>query len=928
MRKWKQRCSVILGLTVLGFANLVEVVTPFVETTKVYAQEKEDGYSNSLKFSGTATTSKSQVTYHDPMDLIQIIDLSGSLSDSEFERANGVAGGRKQQINDMIYVIENKLTDEDHVMLAFYGTNTEDSYKIGDREGSDITRLLTKKEAIDLLKELNSNEEVHSMSLSSSLIYSYVSPLLESKKYSVSKNFPIGTGFEDVYKAQPNRNKQVSVLQFTDDWTVSSGTNENIDTSFADWAKSNAKTFMTVIDSVNGRNTLSVSQLEKAGHPNIKVFTKLDTPNRQEDIAKLFESTALVVVNKTVKQKGTVSISPEADLTLTSAELVSPNGQKTPLTITNNTVSWSGDLDNGSYTVNYTFTGTPSVERSIRSSVTVDGKKVDEKINTLRPEKIAFETKYEEDPSLAAGQEKEKQAGSEGSQLVSLKDGKVISTTITKPKVDRIVLRGTKGSDVEVKTEDIPFNTTYTEDPELEIGQTKVVTEGAVGQKEITKTYVTQSGKRVGEPAITEKILKKAVDKVIAKGTKGQDVDVAESDIAFKTVYTEDPELEFGQEKIVTEGVLGVKRTTKTYVTQKGVRTKDEPSIKEEVLKEAVDKVVARGSKPAVATKELDYKTTYVEDKESEAGKKTVVTKGSKGHEISTVTHSFNSETGEVTANEPKVEKTESVDEVISVGTKPVVTTKDLDYKTKYVEDKESEAGKKTVVTKGSKGHETTTITYSFNSETGEVTANEPKVEKTESVDEVISVGTKPVVTTKDLDYKTKYVEDKESEAGKKTVVTKGSKGHETTTITYSFNSETGEVTANEPKVEKTESVDEVISVGTKPKVEIMETEFKTEKRENKDLKKGEEKIIQAGVKGRETITTTYYLDPDTGEVKENKPSLEKVDPVNEIIEVGTQAEKVLPNTGTSLSNFLTLTGMIGIVLGISVIIYRKLNKK
>jgi G5 domain protein len=854
MKKWKKRFSVILGLAVLGFPNLVEVVTPFVETTKVYAQEKEDGYSNSLKFSGTTTTSKSQVTYHDPMDLIQIIDLSGSLSDSEFERANGVAGGRKQQINDMIYVIENKLTDEDHVMVAFYGTNTEDSYKIGDREGSDITRLLTKKEAIDLLKELNSNEEVHSMSLSSSLISSYVSPLLESKKYSVSKNFPIGTGFEDVYKAQTNKNKQVSVLQFTDDWS-SYYTHENIDTSFADWAKSNAKTFMTVIDSKDGKNTNSYEQLVKAGHPNIKVFTKLDTPNRQEDIAKLFESTALVVVNKTVKQKGTVSISPEADLTLTSAELVSPNGQKTPLTITNNTVSWSGDLDNGSYTVNYTFTGTPSMERSIRGSVTVDGKKVDEKINTLRPEKIAFETKYEEDPSLAAGQEKEKQAGSEGSQLVSLKDGKVISTTITKPKVDRIVLRGTKGSDVEVKTEDIPFNTTYTEDPELEIGQTKVVTEGAVGQKEITKTYVTQSGKRVGDPTVTEKILKKAVDKVIAKGTKGQDVDVAESDIAFKTVYTEDPELEFGQEKIVTEGVLGIKRTTKTYVTQKGVRTKDEPSIKEEVLKEAVDKVVARGSKSAVATKELDYKTTYVEDKESEAGKKTVVTKGSKGHETSTVTHSFNAETGEVTANEPKVEKTESVDEVISVGTKPVVTTKDLDYKTKYVEDKESEAGKKTVVTKGSKGHETTTITYSFNSETGEVTANEPKVEKTESVDEVISVG-------------------------------------------------------------------------TKPKVEIMETEFKTEKRENKDLKKGEEKIIQAGVKGRETITTTYYLDPDTGEVKENKPTLEKVDPVNEIIEVGTQAEKVLPNTGTSLSNFLTLTGIIGIALGISVIIYRKLNKK
>ena len=188
--------------------------------------------------------------------------------------------------------------------------------------------------------------------------------------------------------------------------------------------------------------------------------------------------------------------------------------------------------------------------------------------------------------------------------------------------------------------------------------------------------------------------------------------------------------------------------------------------------------------------------------------------------------------------------------------------------------------------------------------------------------------GSKPTVTSKELDYKTKYVEDKESEVGQKTIVTKGKKGHETTTITYSFNSETGEVTANEPKVEKTEAVEEVISVGTKPKVDIKELEFETEKRENKDLKKGEENIIQAGVKGSETVTTTYHLNPETGEVKENKASLEKVDPVNEIIEVGTKAEKVLPNTGTSLSNLLTLTGMIGIVLGISVIIYRKLNKK
>ena len=831
MRKWKQRCIVILGLTVLGFANLVEVVTPFVETIKVYAQENSNVNGNTLTFTAKSREEISHTTEKkiNPMDLLVVLDFSTS-------NTNNIT-----KIFSDLKSLASTLTDEDQIWLFSEEGNYSDSYK-ANYTGIASGKPMNKKNLIKLLE----NKQITNQ-------YDF-QDLFRKEGWNVSED-GIGKGFSEIYdNYSGKKNSYVSTIQFTDGWM---GT-ETIDIQYATWAKNHAKTFYTVTYDAN-KSSLSIQSMKAVGHNNIFISDASTTElERQKAINAQFAKTAVEKIKEekvSVKQKGTVSISPEADLTLTSAELVSPNGQKTPLTITNNTVSWSGDLDNGSYTVNYTFTGTPSVERSIRGSVTVDGKKVDEKINTLRPEKIAFETKYEEDPSLAAGQEKEKQAGSEGSQLVSLKDGKVISTTITKPKVDRIVLRGTKGSDVEVKTEDIPFKTTYTEDPELEIGQTKVVTEGAVGQKEITKTYVTQSGKRVGDPTVTEKILKKAVDKVIAKGTKGQDVDVAESDIAFKTVYTEDPELEFGQEKIVTEGVLGVKRTTKTYVTQKGVRTKDEPSIKEEVLKEAVDKVVARGSKSAVTTKELDYKTTYVEDKESEAGKKTVVTKGSKGHE-------------------------------------------------------------------------TTTVTHSFNSETGEVTANEPKVEKTESVDEVISVGTKPVVTTKDLDYKTKYVEDKDSEAGKKTVVTKGSKGHETTTITYSFNSETGEVTANEPKVEKTEPVDEVISVGTKPKVEIMETEFKTEKRENKNLKKGEEKIIQAGVKGRETITTTYYLDPDTGEVKENKPSLEKVDPVNEIIEVGTQAEKVLPNTGTSLSNFLTLTGMIGIVLGISVIIYRKLNKK
>ena len=995
----------IVGLSVIGLST---VYSNYIndESNVVLAESTVDGYSNVLNFTAKSKVSESNTTttQHEPMDLIQIIDLSGSLSDFEFKRANGVAGGRKQQINDMIYVIENKLTDEDHVMLAFYGTNTEDSYKLGDREGSDITRLLTKKEAIELLKELNSKDEVHNVSLSSSLIRSYVSPLLESKNYSVSKNFPLGTGFEDVYKAQPNRNKQVSVLQFTDDWTVVSGSNENIDTSFADWAKSNAKTFMTVVDTVIGSDALSVSQLKKAGHPNIKVFTKLNTPNRQEDIAKLFESTATVTkkTTSTIKQKGNVTITPDADLKLKSAELVGPNGSKINLKIENNKVIWNGDLDDGSYKLNYTFEGKPYVERSIRGVVSIDGKKVDEKINIVKPEKISFETKYENDSSLANGVEKEKQPGIEGLKYVITRDGKVAKTNIEKQKQDRIILRGTKGSDKEVVKQKIPFETKYIEDKNLEVGKTRVVTEGVEGEKEITKTYVTQSGKRVGEPSVSEKVVKDKVDKVIAKGTKGSDKEVVKQKIPFETKYIEDKNLEVGKTRVVTEGVEGEKEITKTYVTQSGKRV-GEPSVSEKVVKDKVDKVIAKGTKgsdvdssisdipfkiiykedknlefgkkrvdiegvtgklsttktyvtqsgkrvgettisnkvtinkvdkvisvgtkPVVTTKELDFKTTYVEDKELEAKKQEVRTEGKKGTETTTQTYSFNAETGNVTENEPKLDTTAAVDKVIAVGMKPVVTMKELDFKTTYVEDKELEAKKQEVRTEGKKGTETTTQTYSFNAETGDVTENEPKVDTTAAVDKVIAVGTKPVVTTKELDFKTTYVEDKELEAKKQEVRTEGKKGTETTTQTYSFNAETGNVTENEPKLDTTAAVDKVIAVGTKPVVTMKELDFKTERRENKNMKKGDEKIIQKGEKGLETTTQTYRFNAETGEVIENKPEVELKKPVDQIIEYGVNEGKQLPQTNNNGLVGASIAGFIMVLSTISTFIYKRFKK-
>lgn len=57
-----------------------------------------------------------------------------------------------------------------------------------------------------------------------------------------------------------------SILQYTDGW--SSG--ETIDTSFANWAKANAKTFMSVLylDKYSGDNS-SKQKMIDIGHPNV-----------------------------------------------------------------------------------------------------------------------------------------------------------------------------------------------------------------------------------------------------------------------------------------------------------------------------------------------------------------------------------------------------------------------------------------------------------------------------------------------------------------------------------------------------------------------------------------------------------------------------------------------------------------------------------
>lgn len=348
------------------FKNRTKKVEPTVTRREITVYDTST-VSDSLTFNVTDNTSTSTSEEHVPMDLIQIIDMSGSLSDSEYKQRNGVYGARKRQLSDMKYVIETQLNDQDHVMIAVYGTNTTNSYTTNGPDGSLVTRLITKQQAIGIINSLINTPEVSSDSQSWVLIPNVIKGLMSGYLIDTTEK----KGFEDVYEEQPNKNRVVSVLQFTDDWTA----NETIDASFADWAKRRAKTFMSVIDGVSGKSSTSYIEMTKAGHPNIQVFTRLDEPNRQLTIAEKFKSTAVETQIKKTKKQISISLSELNSIIIDSISLSGP--QNVSLNKSGNV--YSGTLNEGSYTLSVSASSKTETPRSFTISVSADNKVISTK---------------------------------------------------------------------------------------------------------------------------------------------------------------------------------------------------------------------------------------------------------------------------------------------------------------------------------------------------------------------------------------------------------------------------------------------------------------------------------------------------------------------------------------------------------------------
>jgi len=519
---------------------------------------------------------------------------------------------------------------------------------------------------------------------------------------------------------------------------------------------------------------------------------------------------------------------------------------------------------------------------------------------------------------------------------------------VVDPGKPQVIEVGTKPKVVE---EEIPFEKKTRENPNLPEGTSKVVQEGKNGKKKTTTTYTLdpKTGKVTPNTPTVETT--PPVDQITEIG-KGKDKD---GDLVVN--YIPDPESPQGNETIVDEG------------------SKPKLDITGKVKDPGKPKVIKVGTKPKVVEEEIPFKETVVENPSKPEGSRTVLKEGKVGKKTTTTTYTLDPKTGKVTPNtttstvppedrlievgtgknvngdivteyvpdlelEPGKTKvvqngtpevkdvtgkvvTPGTPTIIHIGIKPKVVEENIPFEREYKDNPKLPEGVENVIQKGVNGKKVTTTTYTVDTKTGKVTSTD-KVDETPVVNEIVERGTGKNITSEIV---VNYVPDPELEPGKTKVVQNG---------TPEVKDVTGKVvTPGKPTI---------IHVGTKPKVVEEEIPFKEETRENKDLPKGQTKVVQEGKVGKKTTTTTYEVDPKTGTVTPTE-KVEETPAVNKITEIGTKEEakptptptsqtpakpqvqevkKQLPSTGSATSVALTLAGLSVMGLATAMVLKKK----
>lgn len=354
-------------------------------TSKSTAKNNNGVYHQILKGKSLLDEASSATVQRKPMDLIAIVDFSSSLQ-----------AKRPEALRQLKTLIEKNLNTGDRVMLQGYIYNKEESYtahgaqldyaklRNADWETGFSTKLVTKEEALSIIDKwlaINPPNTPNGVVTYSEYFNAAARAMgdLGFKTDEVDgNNFVKKVPFEEVYTSQPNKNQTVSVIQFTDGW----GDKEEMDPTFANWAKKNARTFMSVVNrnqvsAEDNNGEFSIKSMQQYGHPNIYDSTGKDKEVVMKEILEQFKNTAVETFTskKKIISKGVINITADENTKLTSVKLVSPSGKKQGLKIEKNSVKAEVELtEKGDYTVEYDFEAVNNKAGKVKGTFTVNSK--------------------------------------------------------------------------------------------------------------------------------------------------------------------------------------------------------------------------------------------------------------------------------------------------------------------------------------------------------------------------------------------------------------------------------------------------------------------------------------------------------------------------------------------------------------------------
>ena len=429
------------------------------------------------------------------------------------------------------------------------------------------------------------------------------------------------------------------------------------------------------------------------------------------------------------------------------------------------------------------------------------------------------------------------------------------------------------------KEEKIPFSTKYVADEELTKGKKSVIKKGIDGI--IKTTYIKDKD---GNLTLDKETKEPAVDQVVKVGVKSVE---NTKEILSNTVYVADKEKARGLSNERIEGSNGYEKEVIKYTLNEKDGTISETVEKTE--KKATDTIIKVPAKDKVEVTEIPSPIRYEKDSTREKGQNNITIPGQKGTRKVTTTYEVNPKTGEVTEKVGKPEVTEATETVVKVATKDKVEVTEIPSTVRYEKDSTREKGQKNITIPGEKGTRKVTTTYEVNPKTGEVTEKVEKPEVKEAIETVVKVAAKDKVEVTEIPSPVRYEKDSTRDVGQDNITVLGQKGTRKVTTTYEVNPKTGEVTQRVGTPEVKEVTETVVKVAAKDKIEVTEipSPVRYEKDSTSDV--GQDNITVLGQKGTRKVTTTYEVNPKTGEVTEKVETPEVKEATETVVKVAVK---------------------------------------